>query len=198
MFHAAPHISPFLPPPTFTLWDPTLRPHLEQLAEPPSSRRPLLPSLPLTISHFLITTALTLTMCKPAKLPKGLWPMVWVPPLGFMAATPWLQPALSSVSSSPPLYTAVHFPEAISCSLSLEFFPGLMPSLFVLFAFFLLVLSYVLFSETTSAHKNGPLWSSGSIDQAWVVAMKKDNEMCKQIRHNDFGKAFYFMQNILN
>lgn len=74
---------------------------------------------------------------------------------------------------------AVHFPKPILCSLFLEFFPGFMLSLLPLFYLYISPSFFhmFLFSETTSAYKNGPLWNAISVDQESLVAMKKDNIM---------------------
>lgn len=110
---------------------------------------------------------------------------------------PPLQPALLSLSSTP-LHTvwapATHgdsFPEAILCSLFLDFFPGfvasLLPSFCLCISFHLLFSPMFLPLKPPSAHKNGPLWNPSSVEKAWVAAMMKGNEIYKQISHEDFG-----------
>lgn len=49
------------------------------------------------------------------------------------------------------------------------------------------------FSETTSAHKNGPSEYPNSVAQQWVVARKKENEIYMQIHHKDFWQEHFIL-----
>ena len=143
-------------------------------------------------------------MCKPAIAVQGGYGM-WSKCLDGVpvAAVPWVPPALSSFSPTPPCYT-VSAPAKHGCSLPqthfVQFVLGILsrfhafPVAFVLSLYIPLFLSYVPFSETTSAYKNGPLWNAISVDQESVVALKKDNIMryiSKSII-KIFGKSILF------
>lgn len=111
-------------------------------------------------------------------------------------AAPWFQPALLSLSSTPPLYTALAKHGYSSL------YTTLVPFVLVIFArsnafphFSVCITSYYLSSHTSLSLKPPQLTKmaplkSKSVDQALVVAMKKDNVKYEKTNPKDLARTF--------